>query len=101
MPAKFKPKMRCRVNFAMTIVFSIFVTNLTIMSTIKISPSEWMVLKEKFKRKYNHLTDDDLLFHEGKEDELVERLAKRVRRNRDYILFTLKKGKADLDSNRL
>jgi len=71
------------------------------MPTIKINPSEWPVLKEKFRRKYNHLTDDDLLFHEGKEDELIDRLARRVRRNRDYVLFTLKKGMADLESNRL
>lgn len=85
----------------MTIVFSIFVRNHTTMSAIKISLSEWAVLKEKFKRKYNHLTDEDLFFHEGKEDELVERLASRVRRDKGYILFTLKKGLADLESNRL
>lgn len=71
------------------------------MADIKISPEEWGVLKIKFRRKYNHLTDDDLVFHEGKEDELVSRLATRVRRNRDYVLFTLKKGLADLESNRL
>ncbi len=71
------------------------------MSTIKITPDEWEILKIKFKRKYNHLTDEDLAFSKGKEDELVNRLAARVRRNRDYVLFTLKKGLADLESNRL
>ncbi|SFB90922.1 hypothetical protein SAMN05421747_10240 [Parapedobacter composti] len=71
------------------------------MSAIKLTPSEWEILKEKFRRKYNHLSDDDLAFEAGKEDELVSRLAKRVKRNRDYILFTLKKGLADLESNRL
>ena len=71
------------------------------MADIKITPEEWDVLRIKFRRKYNHLTDDDLVFHEGKEDELINRLAARVRRNHDYVLFTLKKGLADLGSNRL
>ena len=71
------------------------------MADIKITPEEWDVLKIKFRRKYNHLTDEDLAFHEGKENELVNRLAARVRRKRDYVLFTLKKGLADLESNRL
>ncbi len=71
------------------------------MADIKITPEEWEVLKEKIRRKYNHLSDDDLAFEQGKEDELISRLAKRVKRNRDYLLFTLKKGLADLESNRL
>ncbi|WP_257668464.1 hypothetical protein [Parapedobacter tibetensis] len=71
------------------------------MADIKIKPGEWDVLKSKFRRKYNHLTDEDLIFNEGKEDELVDRLATLVRRNRDYIVFTLKKGLADLEGNRL
>ncbi|SEL61662.1 hypothetical protein [Parapedobacter koreensis] len=71
------------------------------MAAIKITREEWDVLKKKFLRKYNHLSDEDLAFEEGKEDELVNRLANRVRRNRDYVLFTLQKGLADLKSNRL
>lgn len=71
------------------------------MVNIKISAQEWEVLKIKFLRKYNHLSDEDLHYVPGQEQELVERLAKRVHRNTDYILFTLKKGLADLDSNRL
>ncbi|MBK1439754.1 hypothetical protein JHJ32_07150 [Parapedobacter sp. ISTM3] len=71
------------------------------MAAIKITQAEWDVLKKKFLRKYNHLSDEDLAFEEGKEDELVDRLARRVRRTRDYVLFTLQKGLADLESNRL
>jgi len=71
------------------------------MATIKLTPDDWEVLKLKFRRKYNHLTEEDLVFTEGREDELIERLAKRVKRNKDYVLFTLKKGLADLESNRL
>lgn len=71
------------------------------MITFKISQAEWDVLKEKLKRKYNTLSEEDLRFEEGQEDELVERLAKRLRRTKDYVFFTLSKGLIDLSSNRL
>lgn len=71
------------------------------MASIRITPEEWEIVKTKFKRKYNHLSDEDLAFEPGKEDELVGRLANRVKRTRDYVLFTLKKGLADLEGNRL
>lgn len=71
------------------------------MANIKISAQEWEVLKIKFLRKYNHLSDEDLQYTVGQEQELVERLAKRVNRTNDYILFTLKKGLSNLESNRL
>jgi hypothetical protein len=71
------------------------------MITFKISNSDWETLKIKLQRKYNHLTDADLRYSEGEEDELLTRLAKRLRRNREYVLFTLSKELSDLDSNRL
>ncbi|WP_353185021.1 hypothetical protein [Parapedobacter lycopersici] len=71
------------------------------MAAFKMSPEEWEILKLKFKRKYNHLTEEDLQFQAGQEDELIGRLAQRVRRNRDYIRYTLSKGLVDLESNRL
>lgn len=71
------------------------------MITFKISNSDWEVLKIKLQRKYNHLTDADLRYNEGEEDALLERLAKRLRRNKDYVFFTLSKELTDLDSNRL
>ncbi len=71
------------------------------MATLTMTAEEWATLKLKFTRKYNHLSDADLAFEPGKEDELVNRLAKRVNRDRDYIIFTLKKGLVDLESNRL
>lgn len=71
------------------------------MAAIRITPEEWEILKKKFRRKYNHLSDEDLVFEPGKEDELISRLANRVKRDVDYIVFTLKKGLADLESNRL
>jgi predicted transcriptional regulator len=71
------------------------------MAAITFTPEQWDVLKLKFRRKYNHLSDEDLAFEAGQEDALIARLAKRVNRNTDYVLFTLQKGLADLESNRL
>jgi len=71
------------------------------MAAIRMTQQEWDILKKKVRRKYNHLSDEDLAFEPGREDELITRLATRVKRTRDYVLFTLKKGLADLESNRL
>ncbi|HMR17883.1 MAG TPA: hypothetical protein PKA53_01170 [Sphingobacterium sp.] len=71
------------------------------MVTFKITDTEWEVLKLKLQRKYNHLTDEDLQYKEGEEDQLIDGLAKRLGRNRDYVIFTLSKQLADLSSNRL
>ena len=38
----------------------------------------WNVIKGKLKQAYGDLTDDDLKFVEGQEDELVGRLQKRL-----------------------
>ncbi len=71
------------------------------MYNFKIQAKDWPVLKLKLKRKYNTLTEEDLQFQDGQEDELLKRLAVRLNRNIDYVIFTLSKEKVDLDSNRL
>ena len=45
----------------------------------------WNEIKGKLKQKYGQLTDDDLTFAEGKEDELLGRLQKRLGRTRDEL----------------
>ena len=45
----------------------------------------WNEVKGKLKQKYAQLTDDDLMFAEGKEDELLGRLQKRVGRTKDQL----------------
>ena len=45
----------------------------------------WNEVKGKLKQKYGQLTDDDLAFAEGKEDELLGRLQKRLGRTRDQL----------------
>lgn len=68
---------------------------------LKINEEQWQIAKEKLRRKYNHLSDDDLAFQAGEEDKLVHRLATRLRRKPAYILFTIGKEIENLDSNRL
>jgi uncharacterized protein YjbJ (UPF0337 family) len=45
----------------------------------------WNEVKGKLKQKYGRLTDDDLAFAEGKEDELLGRLQKRLGRTKDEL----------------
>ncbi len=45
----------------------------------------WNELKGKLKQKYSELTDDDLKFQEGKEDELFGRLQKKLGKTKDEI----------------
>jgi len=46
---------------------------------------DWNVVKGKLKQKYGQLTDDDLVYAEGKEDELVGRLEKKLGVAKDKI----------------
>lgn len=45
----------------------------------------WNETKGKLKQKYADLTDDDLLFEEGKEDELLGRIQKRTGEAKEKI----------------
>lgn len=45
----------------------------------------WNELKGKLKQQYGNLTDDDLVFSEGKEDELLGRLQQKLGKNRDEV----------------
>ena len=71
------------------------------MAEISISNEDWEKLKLKVKRKYRELTDEDLAYSQGQEEELIQRLMARLRRNREYVVFTLKKGLVNIDNNRL
>ena len=45
----------------------------------------WFEAKGKLKQKYAELTDDDLLYEEGKEDELYGRMQKRLGKSREEV----------------
>lgn len=71
------------------------------MASVTIDIKDWERLKIKLKRKYNHLTDDDLVFEPGKEEHLISHLGQRLHRKREYIEFTLRKGLVSIETNRL
>ena len=50
-----------------------------IMNATKLNlQGNWNVVKGKLKQAYGELTDDDLKFEEGQEDELMGRIQKRI-----------------------
>lgn len=50
----------------------------------------WNELKGKIKQEYGDLTDDDLKYEEGKEDELLGRLQQKVGKGRDELVKWIK-----------
>ncbi|WP_316819681.1 hypothetical protein [Pedobacter gandavensis] len=71
------------------------------MASFTLTPETWTKVKIKFLRKYRDLAKENLSFSPGQEDQLVEQLMGLVKRNREYVEFTIKKALADPDGNRL
>lgn len=61
----------------------------------------WDKVKIKIKRKYKDLSDEDLNFAPGQEEELINRLMSAIRKDRTYVVFMLKKMLLNNESNRL
>jgi uncharacterized protein YjbJ (UPF0337 family) len=51
----------------------------------------WNEIKGKLKQQYGNLTDDDLVFAEGKEDELLGRLQKKLGKSKDEVRQMIQK----------
>ncbi|GEC73178.1 Uncharacterized conserved protein YjbJ, UPF0337 family [Flavobacterium flevense] len=54
------------------------------MNTTEIK-GNWNELKGKLKQKYADLTDDDLLYAEGKEDEMLGKLEQKLGKSKDEV----------------
>jgi len=54
------------------------------MNTLTLK-GDWNVAKGKLKQKYGTLTDDDLTYERGREDELIGRIQKRVGQTHDDV----------------
>ncbi|MGH7942097.1 MAG: CsbD family protein [Limisphaerales bacterium] len=54
------------------------------MTTLEIK-GDWNVTKGKLKQKWASLTESDLDYHEGKQDELIGRIQKRTGQSREAI----------------
>lgn len=60
------------------------------MTTLNLKGS-WNEVKGKLKQKYGQLTDDDLMFAEGKEDELLGRLQQRLGMTKEDLRSDIEK----------
>ncbi len=50
----------------------------------------WNEVKGKLKQKYAQLTEDDLVYDEGLDDQLIGKLQKKLGKTRDEIIKELK-----------
>lgn len=55
-----------------------------IMNTLQIK-GNWNIAKGKLKQKFAELTDDDLRYAEGKENELIGRIQKRTGKTKEEV----------------
>jgi uncharacterized protein YjbJ (UPF0337 family) len=51
----------------------------------------WNEIKGKLKQQYGNLTDDDLVFADRKEDELLGRLQKKLGKSKDEVRQMIEK----------
>jgi uncharacterized protein YjbJ (UPF0337 family) len=54
------------------------------MNTLELK-GDWNIVKGKLKQKYAQLTDDDLKFAKGQEEELLGRIQKRIGKTRAEV----------------
>lgn len=50
---------------------------------------DWNILKGKLKQLYGNLTDDDLIYIKGKEEELLGRIQRRIGKTKQQIIQLL------------
>jgi uncharacterized protein YjbJ (UPF0337 family) len=63
------------------------------MTTLEIK-GDWKITKGKLKEKWAQLTDNDLLYAEGKQDELVGRIQKCTGETREVVENAIKEFEA-------
>ncbi|MBD3375450.1 CsbD family protein [candidate division KSB1 bacterium] len=51
---------------------------------------KWSEVKGRLKQKYGSLSDDDLAYEEGREEELVGRIQQRLGKTRDEVVREIK-----------
>ena len=68
------------------------------MTTLEIK-GDWNTTKGKLKEKWAKLTDNDLQYAEGKQDELIGRIQKRTGETREAVEKTVKELFTACDCN--
>jgi uncharacterized protein YjbJ (UPF0337 family) len=61
------------------------------MTTLEIK-GDWTITKGKLKQKWAKLTDDDLKYAEGKQEELLGRIQKRTGETREAVEKAIKES---------
>jgi uncharacterized protein YjbJ (UPF0337 family) len=69
------------------------------MTTIEMR-GDWNIAKGKLKQKWAELTDDDLHYAEGRQDELIGRIQKRTGETRQAVETALKDFCSDNGANK-
>jgi len=64
-------------------------TDINYMNTLEIK-GDWNITKGKLKQKWARLTDSDLHYTEGKQEELVGRIQKLTGESREVVENTIK-----------
>ncbi len=57
---------------------------------MNITKGDWNQIKGKLKQEYGELTDDDLAYIEGREDELIGRIQEKVGNTKEEIASKIK-----------
>jgi hypothetical protein len=47
--------------------------------------TNWEIKKDQLMKEYPHLTQEDLIYHAGREEELLERLQKKLDKDKEEI----------------
>jgi len=68
------------------------------MTTLEIK-GDWNITKGKLKQKWAKLTDSDLQYAEGKQDELIGRIQKRTGETREAIEKIVKESCSNCGCN--
>jgi hypothetical protein len=55
----------------------------------------WANQSKELKGKFSQLTDEDLKFETGKENELLKRVETRLNKNREEVINIIKKGHSE------
>lgn len=55
----------------------------------------WETQAKQLKKNYSQLTDADLKFEAGKENELLSRIETRLKKNREDVIGIIKKGQPE------
>ncbi|HTL81280.1 MAG TPA: hypothetical protein VL651_06230 [Bacteroidia bacterium] len=53
---------------------------------------DWAIQSRQLKEKFSQLTDSDVKFEEGKENELLSRIENRLNKKREEVISIIRKG---------